>query len=176
MPSNDAEVFDHLTSDQNTSAEIDYLAYAMFALRKANWIDHFKTRHDGTAPTPAEIDAWIGELTDYDFATIRGEAADFFHLSAEEHLHDYIEDQKKSAVNASILSEVQTTMTRVRAFTSPWKHLGIVLLMAIVAPVILGGVLFLFGVFDKTFPVHVTVTSTAEGSAKIPPAAVPGSQ
>jgi hypothetical protein len=56
---------------------------------------------------------------------MRNEAADFFHFSAEEHLADYIEEQKKQAVSTSILSEVQSTMTRVKAFRSPWKHLGI---------------------------------------------------
>jgi hypothetical protein len=162
MPNNDAEVFDHLTSDQDTPAEIDYLAYAMFALRKANWIEHFEERHEGIAPTQAEIDAWIAELTDYDFISMRSDAAEFFHISAEDHLEDYIEQQKREAVNASILSEVRSAMTRIRSFTSPWKHLGIALLMAVIAPVLLGAVLFFIGLFDKTFPIRVTITPPPE--------------
>jgi hypothetical protein len=81
---------------------------------------------------------------------MRSEAADFFRDSAEEHLREYIEDQKKRAVDGSILSEVQSTMTQIRSFTSPWKHLGIALLMARVAPVLLGAVLFFLGIFDKS--------------------------
>ena len=150
MPNNDIEVFEYLRADQNTALEIDFLTYAMFAYRKGQWIAHFKQRNDNRAPTQAEIDGWISQLTEYDFDRMRGEAADFFHDSAEEHLREYIEDQKKRAVDGSILSEVQSTMTQIRSFTSPWKHLGIALLMAIVAPVLLGAVLFFLGIFDKS--------------------------
>ena len=156
MPNNDIEVFEHLTADKDSAVEIDFLSYAMFAFRKSEWIEHFKKKNDGKLPTQAQIDEWIGQITDFDFEQLRKEAAEFFHSSAEEHLREYIEDQKKEAVDRSIISEVKSIASRVKEFTAPWKHLGIALLMAIVAPVILGGIFFLFAVFDKSFPIHVT--------------------
>jgi hypothetical protein len=172
MPTNDIEVFDHLTADERTPAEIDYLTYAIFAYKKSEWVDHFKNRNQGNPPTQADVDAWITELTDYDFRQMRNEAADFFHAAAAEHLHEYIEDQKKDAVDASILSEVKGTMTQVRSFTSPWKHLGIALLMAVMAPIVLAVVFTLLGVFDKTFPVHITITGVETPLAPVKPSSV----
>jgi hypothetical protein len=38
MPRSDIEVFDYLTSSSETTAEIDYLTYALFAYRKRQWM------------------------------------------------------------------------------------------------------------------------------------------
>jgi len=168
MPNNDIEVFEHLTADKETALEIDFLTYAIFAYKKSEWIKHFQKHTENRLPNREEIDNWISQLTDYDFDRMRDEAAEFFHASAEDHLEEYIENQKKEAVDSSILSEVRSTMTRVKYFTSPWKHLGIALLMAVIAPVLLGGVLFLLGIFDKSFPVHVTIAPTEQASSKAP--------
>jgi hypothetical protein len=148
MPNNDIDVFDYLRANTETPLEIDYLTYAMFAYKKAQWIDHFKSRNADRHPTPQEIDGWITELSDYDFYQMRTEAADFFHNAAEEHLKDYIEQQKKEVLDSAIIADV-------RRFTSPMRHLGIALLMAIVAPIILGGIIFFASLFDKSFPLHV---------------------
>ncbi|MGB8363557.1 MAG: hypothetical protein WCE20_03375 [Rhizomicrobium sp.] len=148
MPTNDIEVFDYLLSDSDTPAEIDYLTYAVFAYKKKAWCDHFE-KTKGHKPTHDEIDEWIGQLSDYEFRQIRNEAAEFFHAAAEEHLADYIEQQKEEAVDNSILSEVEE-------FTDPWRHAFIALGMAIVAPIVLGLAIFLVSLFDSGFPVHVT--------------------
>src|SRR5215813_15391846 len=117
MPNNDIEVFDYLIADENTAVEIDYLTYDIFAYKKKQWIDHFKKQSDQNQPNQGQIDQWIGQLSEYDFWQMRNEAAEFFHNSAEEHLKDYIEAQKKAAVDSSIVSEVKN-------FTSLWRHLG----------------------------------------------------
>lgn len=154
MPDNDIEVFEYLLADEETAAEIDYLTYAIFGLRKGQWIDHFKSRNDGRAPTQAEIDSWISELTAYDFNRMRTEAADFFDTAAREYLEDEIERQRAEAVENSILAEV-------RRSTSPLRHIAIALLMAIVAPIILGGIVFFVSLFDKSFPLHVYTSPPA---------------
>lgn len=56
------------------------------------------------------------------------------------------------AVDTSILSAVEK-------HTSAWRHAGIALLMAIVAPAILGGVLFLVSVFDSNFDFHINASA-----------------
>jgi hypothetical protein len=122
-----------------------------FAYKKKQWIDHFTKRNNQNRPDQGQIDEWISQLSEYDFWQMRNEAADFFHASAEEHLRDYIDTQKKAAVDPSILSEV-------RNFTSLWRHLGVALLMALLAPIILGGIVFFAGVFDSSFPIHITTT------------------
>jgi hypothetical protein len=111
MPNNDIEVFEHLTVDQETALEIDYLTYAIFAYKKKHWIAHFQKRH-GKAPSQAEIDEWISQLTDYDFSQMRDEAANYFQFASREYLQEYIEDQKNEAVNSSILNEVRLACTR----------------------------------------------------------------
>jgi hypothetical protein len=159
MPKNDIEAFDYLISDKDTAVEIDYLTYALFAYKKKRWIDHFSEQNNGQAPTQSQIDGWITQLSDFDFAQMRNDAGDFFHVAAEEHLQDFIEHQKKKAVDESILAAV-------KAHTSWWKHLGIALLMAIVAPVMLGGVLFFASFFDKSVPIHVEFSQGKPPSEK----------
>jgi hypothetical protein len=149
MPNNDIEVFEYLKSNNETPLEIDYLTYAVFAYKKQQWCEHFKTHNNDQPPTQAQIDHWISQLTDYDFDQVRTEAVDFFHLAAEEHLRDRIEKEKKAAIEQSILSEI-------KEYTSPWRHVLIALGMALVAPIALGGFIFFLSLFDTNFPVHVT--------------------
>src|SRR5690242_9644262 len=122
MPNNDIEVFEYLISDQATAVEIDYLTYAVFAHRKSHWLDHFE-KVGGRKPTQTEVDTWIQQITDYDFDQMRSEAAEFFDSSAKSYLANYVEEQKKSAIDHSILSEV-------KVFSSPWRHAFIALAMA----------------------------------------------
>jgi hypothetical protein len=156
MPNNDIEVFDHLLADTDINVEIDYLAYAIFGFRKRQWIDHHKSRNDGPPPNQAEIDGWISELTNYDFVRMRSEAADIFDVAAREYLEEDIKRQKQEAVDSSILSEV-------KKFTSPTRHIAIALVMAIVAPIILGGLIFFAGLFDKSFPLHFYTSPPTAG-------------
>jgi hypothetical protein len=149
MPSNDIEAFEYVQSDGSTPLEIDLLTYAMFAHKKMKWIEHFEKQHNGEKPTQILIDEWISQLSDYDFGQMRDEAASFFDSSSKIYLAKYIEEQKKEAVGQSILSEV-------RRFSNPWRDFGIALLMAILAPILLGAGFFLASTFDRAVPVHIT--------------------
>ncbi|MEJ0043109.1 MAG: hypothetical protein WDM81_13265 [Rhizomicrobium sp.] len=151
MPNSDIEVFDHLTSDDTTPEELDFLAYAIFAFKKKEWCDHFE-KTKGHKPTHDEIDEWISQLPDFEFDQIRSDAANFFHSAAEEHLREYIEAEKKRAVDESIMGAVKSA-------TSWERHISIALGMAILAPIVLGGIVFLFTYFDHAFPVHVSFGS-----------------
>jgi len=129
MPANDREVFELLISDRETSAEIDFLAYAIFANHKREWIRLYESQNKGQAPTQQEIDNWILNITSRQFDDMREEAERFFDIAAREYLDDEIQREKKRAVDESILSEI-------KRHTSPWRHIGIALIFAIVAPII----------------------------------------
>jgi hypothetical protein len=149
MPTNDREVFDKLTSDEETDVYIDFIAYAIFARHKREWIRHYEQSNNGKTPSQTDIDQWISNITDFQFSDMQEEAARLFDSAAREYLETEIESEKERAVSESILAEV-------KGFTSPLRHLGIALLMAILAPILLGGVIFLLGVFDSSFPLHIT--------------------
>ena len=150
---NDHEVFDYLFSNKETPSEIDYFAYAKFAFRKREWIKHFRAENE-ESPSQEEINHWIGQLTDYDFRQMTEEAADFFDGAARAYLEDFIDAEKKRAIDASIVKDV-------KVLTNPWRHLGIALLMAVIAPVMLGGVFFFFGLFHASLPFHISLSALA---------------
>jgi hypothetical protein len=119
MPNNDIEAFEYVLSDTETTArEINYLTYAIFAFKKKKWIEHFAEQHNGTIPTQQEIDGWIRELPPFEFQQMRQEAAAFFEESAVSYLSEYIENEKKNAVDKSILREIKT-------YTNPWREIVI---------------------------------------------------
>jgi len=172
MPTNDIEVFEKLTSDDETAVEIDFLTYAMFAHRKRQWIEHFKQTHNDTLPTPDQINDWIAQLSEYDFGQMREQAAEFFDESAKTYLSDYVEEKQRDAVASSVLSgvseshaallaEVKSIHAKVEEATSPWRHVSIALIMAIVAPFIIGGLIYFSGVFEKKVhhPISGAVTT-----------------
>jgi hypothetical protein len=99
---------------------------------------------------------------------MRYDAAQYFDSAAKEYLADHIEEQKGLAVKQSILTEITasnaSTLAEEKQFTSPWKHFGIALGMAIVAPVFLGGLIFLYTLFDSS--VHLTISKQETPPAK----------
>ena len=113
MPKNDIEVFEYLRLDEKTPLEIDFLTYAIFAYRKEKWIEHFEKNNNNKSPTQAEVDAWIIQLSDYEFQQMRNEAADYFSDASREYLEGYIEDQKVQAVNNSILSTIDYDASKI---------------------------------------------------------------
>lgn len=165
MPNNELEVFEYFTSGEDPFQEINFVAYALFAYKRKEWCDHFE-QQKGRKPTHGEIDDWIGQLPDFEFRQMRGDAAAFFHTAARAHLETEIEQEKAEAIEDSILDEI-------REYTSPWRHLAIAAMMAVIAPVAIGGVLFLVGVFDSHFPIQVTIRhSQSPAAASTPSTAV----
>jgi phosphoglycolate phosphatase-like HAD superfamily hydrolase len=157
MPASDLEVFDYFSSDAETPGEVDFLAYAIFAFRKKHWVAHFKELNS-RPPNQGEIDGWISQQSDFEFQRMRNEAVEFFDEAAKTYLAEYVEAEKKQAVDHSILEAV-------KHHTSAWRHAGIALLMAVVAPAILGGVLFLASIFDSQFHFNVTASSATTSPA-----------
>lgn len=155
MPANDLEVFDHLLSNKETPLEIDHLTYALFAWKKKNWVEHFE-KQNKTRPTQAQIDAWISQLPNSEYEDMRSDAAQFFDAASREYLKEQIEEEKKSAVNKSILAEI-------KSYTSPLRHIGIALLMAVVAPLLLGG---LFLLYEHSEDIHLTLSKQQPASTK----------
>jgi hypothetical protein len=167
MPANDLEVFEHLISNKETPLEIDYLTYALFASKKKSWVEHFE-KHNGKRPAQAEIDGWISQLPDSEYESMRYDAAQYFEIASREYLADQIEEQKRQAVGQSILAEITAAnasiLAEVKQFTSPWKHFGIALGMAIIAPVFLGGLIFLYTLFDSSVHVNISKQETPPAS------------
>ncbi len=134
MPNNDREVFEHLTSDKDTSLHLDFLAYAVFAAEKREWMKLWESQHQGTAPSQADIDNWISNLTESQFNGMRGSAEGFFLAAADEYLEQQLTEERRNILRNAIVSEVKSA--------SDWrKQLGMALLTAIVAPLILGGLI-----------------------------------
>ncbi len=149
MPANDRQVFEKLTSEGGPESHLNFLAYALFAFHKSKWIELYKSTHNGQEPQQAEIDDWISNITDFQFNDMKLEAGRLFDVAARDYLEDEIQEEKEQAVSASILSEI-------KRFTSAWRHLGVALLMAIVAPVLLGGIVLLIGLYHGSFPIQFT--------------------
>lgn len=143
MPSNDREVFDHLRTGNEAGQQIDFLAYALFAFEKSEWISHFESTR-GRQPHPVEIDAWIGDITPYQFAGMRQKAADLFDAAARSYMREEIEGLEERALNSAIVAEV-------KAAGVWWKQFLMALTMAILAPLILGGII-VFGNGYSRYP------------------------
>ncbi len=167
MPSNDREVFDHLRSGDEAAQQIDFLAYALFAYEKSEWTLHFEAKR-GRQPTQDEIDAWIGDITTYQFNGMRQKAADLFDAAARTYMREEIEGIQERALNSAIVAEV-------KAAGVWWKQFLMALAMSILAPLILGAVI----VFGHGFSLYPTPTDFAHridpsaGEAPPSPAAKP---
>ncbi len=144
MPNNEREVFDYLTSDNSTSTEIDFLTYAIFANERKEWVELFKQKN-GSEPTQDQIDEWISNITDWRFLQMRNEAAGFFDTAARAYLSDDIEAAKTEALHSAILTEVRQAGTF-------WRQFGMALATAILAPLILGGIIALTLLYDQVIP------------------------
>jgi hypothetical protein len=101
MPKSDLEVFERLTQDADTATEIDFIAYAMFAFEKKEWIEHH-VKISGHPPTQEQIDSWISNITDFQFQNMREKAIDFFDDSARNYLEEEIAQAKHNTVHLMI--------------------------------------------------------------------------
>lgn len=153
LPKSEGEVFDYFLaqSDSSSPTEIDSLAYVAFSYRKKHWRVHFKQR-TGRNPSQQEMDDWVSSLSPFEFGEMRKTALQNFRTAADAYMREILESHKTAAVKASILNEI-------KSFTSPWRHLPIALIMAIVAPILFGMLIFLASVFDSKFPIHIVFGS-----------------
>lgn len=156
MPNTDKEVFNHLSSDPNTEAEIDYFTYVIYSIEKYEWIDHVETV-TGNPPPLEELTRWISQITPVRYANMREKAAQLFDSAARRYLQAEIEKQKAEAVRTSILSEV-------KAAGAFWKQLAVALVTAILAPVIIGGIIAAVLAYDRVVPTATDVQDRLRGS------------
>lgn len=133
MPASDREAFDLFRANGSTVMEVRYLAHALFAFEKSEWMDHFAQR-TGRSPTQADIDIWIADQSDHRFADMRKQAVDLFDVAARNYFRDEMEAADERALSSAIVAQVRSA----GAF---WKQLAMALITAIVAPLILGGVI-----------------------------------
>jgi len=162
MPSNDREVFDHLRSGDEAAQQIDFLAYALFAFEKSEWISHLEAKR-GREPDQGEIGTWIGDITRYQFNGMRQKAADLFDAAARAYMRDEIEGIEERALNSAIVAEV-------KAAGVWWKQFLMALAMAILAPLILGAVI-VFGNWFSLYPTPSDFAHRIEPPAPAAPAA-----
>ncbi|WP_312361876.1 hypothetical protein [Agrobacterium sp.] len=149
MPKNDQETFAYLTSQTDTSYEITLLTYALFADEKAKWVEHF-SKQNGTFPSVADTEAWISGITDQYFEHMRLRAARYFDAAAREYMLPEIEQGKKNLLEASIIKEVKIA-------GSFWRQISIAILTAVLAPIIIGGIIAAFLAYNEVFPTFVKV-------------------
>ncbi|WP_375459897.1 hypothetical protein [uncultured Enterovirga sp.] len=144
MPTSDQEVFEKLTGDEEIPDELAFITYALFAHERREWIRHYEQRH-GEPPSVADVESWIGNLTDSQFGQMRTQAAGFFDAAARSYLADEIEARERLALQDAIVREVKTA----GAF---WRQFAIALLTSILAPIIIGGVIAAALVYNDRFP------------------------
>lgn len=144
MPANDRELFDQLRADPDTPAEIDFLTYAIFANDKSEWIKLFE-KQKGRPPSQDEIDEWIANLTDWRLSQMRQEAVQFFDQAARRYLEEEIAEGQEEVLRSALIREV-------RAAGAFWKQMAIALATAILAPVIIGGMVAFALTYDRIAP------------------------
>ncbi|MCJ2074492.1 hypothetical protein MKK68_02305 [Methylobacterium sp. E-016] len=171
MPENDREVFDRITEGDAEPVE-DFLTYAIFAYQRREWVRHYIDRN-GDMPAPNDIDTWIGNLTNYDFDQMRTRAATVFDLAARTYMAPDVEAAREDGLRDALLREVRgatdlqkselgAAVATVKAAGSFWTQLGVALLTAIIAPLIIGGVIVFALAFSDRFP---SIREIAHGAA-----------
>src|SRR4051794_25507056 len=106
MSNNERELFDYLTSAEGTSSEVDFLAFAVFAFERREWMAQFEKRYEKPA-TQEDIDRWVSELSEYQFAQMGSNAIGMFDAAAREYLKDDIEKARREGMEAAIVSKVK---------------------------------------------------------------------
>jgi hypothetical protein len=145
LPRSDKEVFDHLCKDSRWPLELHFLTYATYVFQQYQWWDQFQA-DNGSPPGPLDISRWIADITPARFDVMREDAARLFDDAARAYLGEEIEAQKQEAVRTSILSEV-------KAAGSFWRQLATALITAILAPLIIGGMIAAALTYDHFAPV-----------------------
>lgn len=134
MPRNDREVFAYLVENDDAPLQIDYLTFAIFAHEKREWAKLYESQHAQQAPSQADIDNWISNLTESQFVGMRSSAESFFIEAANVYFQDRLEAEREAILRSAIVSEV-------KAAGAWWKQVGIALLTTIVSPLIIGVVI-----------------------------------
>ena len=150
MPANDRDIWEHFLRNQDTPAEVDFLAYSIYVHEKYDWVKKYE-RKFGKPPSQAEIDKWIEDITPRRLETMDRNAVALFDNAARRYLADEIEAQQKQAVDQSILREV-------RSATSLTKQIALAVITAVLTPLILGALVAAAYSYDRFMPSATTVS------------------
>lgn len=165
MPSNDREMWKAISGQKASSAEVNYLTYAIYAFEKYDWVQSFETSN-GTPPSAQDTDNWITQITDHRIAVWRDSAVRFFDGAARAYLATEIERQKKDAVDQSILNEIrnrdQVIFAELRKASVWYKQIGVALVTAILAPLIIGALIVAARAYDLFMPTSTGVSNKLE--------------
>ncbi|KQO49949.1 hypothetical protein [Methylobacterium sp. Leaf85] len=145
MPANDHEAFEQLVTKGTGHAALDLLAYATFAFDRSQWLQLRTNANGGTLPTPAEIDTWIADIPPHQFDQMRSRAASIFDVAAREYMAGDIAKAKLDALETTVIREV-------KAAGGFWRQSFIALGTAILAPIIIGGVIVMGLLGEKAVP------------------------
>ncbi len=115
MPNTDREVFAYFRKDEDTSPEVDALAYASYAFDKYEWMAKFEER-TGKVPTPEEVELWISDLPDSRLDEIQRNALAFFRDTVS----TYVEEAEAKAFQAGMQDAI---VRRVEQATAFWRNL-----------------------------------------------------
>lgn len=182
MPTNDREVFQHLTDDLNHSDVSNFLTYAQFAFDRREWFA-YRTREDGREPTEEMVAAWTADFTPHSFEQLRLRAQSFFDFAARDYMQDEIEAARQETLKSGVLREVSSavevqkaglaaTLAEVRSAGGFKKQLGIALLTAILAPLLIGAIIASALVYSDRFLTIRDVSKAIEVPASPPADAV----
>lgn len=113
MPSTPREVFELFTNDREEGDIIPYLAYAIFAAERYEWMYRELDRH-GEFPDVDTESRWIQEKPDQYFARLEARATQWLDTFSRDYLDENIEQEKQEAVEQS----VKTSIDELRATLS----------------------------------------------------------
>jgi len=108
MPGSTKEVFEKFKADHDEDDITPYVAYALFAESRYQWMDHVVAQNGGVAPDPQREKTWIEDLTDPDFERYRARATDFLARFSRVYLAEEIEQAREDGERAA---QTQTRAT-----------------------------------------------------------------
>lgn len=101
MPSSTKEVFERFKADHDEEDITPYVAYALFAESRYQWMDHIAAQAEGAAPDTEREKTWIEDLTNPDFERYRARATDFLSRFSRVYLAEEIEQARRDGEQAA---------------------------------------------------------------------------
>ena len=160
MPATDREVFDAIFADKNTEVEIDMLTYAAYAWESMNGLEIARVAGTSRHKRKSITGFQLLHLT---VSTACGpRAAELFDIAARGYLAEAHKKDTEDAIGRSIVSEVKAIVSEVRAASGFGKQLTVALVTAILAPIIIGGIIAGALTWDKFFPTPTEAANTIQ--------------
>ena len=155
MPKNVTDVFHRLVGTDEDAIKQNvpgFVAYGLFWAELDAWIRH-QVKDGKPYPTPQEIDDHIAHnIPESHFIDIENNALELFVEVSLDILKETIDEKIREAVDQSVVHEVKAhqegALAEFRKSGNLWRQLGMALITAIVAPLILGAILVLINAYS----------------------------